>query len=339
MRALRLHAGADLRLEEVEPPPLGADEVRVRVEGCGVCGSDVHFLDGNARTGRTPVTLGHEIAGTVETSRHDDWSPGDAVVVAAGVTCGSCRRCSEGREMLCEHLLMTGIDFDGGLAESVVVPGGALLKRPPALAAEVAATAVDAGATPYHALVCRGRVAEGDAVLVVGVGGLGWFGVQIAKLAGAVPIIAADRDPEALARAAGLGADETLLVEPGTSLGRRVKLVTGGGVDIAAEFVGSAATVDACVKSLRPGGVAVAVGVGREPVTTLPPVLWATHEYSLLGSFGAHRADVEAVLESLASGELRPPPLAVVSLPEAHHLLQAAARGDYRPKGRLVVRP
>lgn len=339
VRSLRFHGRGDLRAEDVQLPPLEHGDVAVEVEVCGVCGSDFHFLDGSARPGHVPITLGHEIAGWVTESEDPSWKSGDEVVVAAGVVCGSCVACRNDREMICERMAMTGIDFDGGLAETVIVPGGALLARPAGLSAEIAATAVDAGATAFHAVSCRAGVQSADSVLIVGVGGLGSYGLQIARIMGAAPVIVADRDPEALERARELGADETILVEPGASVGRAVKLLTSGGVDAALEFVGRAATLDAAVKSLRPGGTAVAVGVGMEPLTTLPPVLWARNEYALIGSFGSHRRDVEQVLEWLADGTLQAPLLERIPLQGAERVIMARADGTRPATGRLMVVP
>jgi propanol-preferring alcohol dehydrogenase len=241
--------------------------------------------------------------------------------------------------MICERLAMTGIDFDGGLAEQVVVPGNAVLARPEAMTAEVAATAVDAGATAFHAVVCRARIQPGETVLIIGAGGLGSYGIQIARARGAAPVIVADSEPGALERARHLRADETILVEAGASIGRAAKLLTGGGVDAAIEFVGKAATLDAAIKSLRPGGRAVAVGVGMEPLTTLPPVLWARNEYELLGSFGSHRRDVEQVLDWLADGTLQAPVLERIPLEGADRVIVAQAAGDRPSTGRLMVIP
>lgn len=339
VRSLRFHGPGDLRSEAVDLRPVGPGDVLVAVEACGVCGSDLHFLDGSARTGHVPITLGHEIAGRVVESTDPSWAPTDEVVVAAGVTCGSCLACRSDREMICERLAMTGIDFDGGLADQVVVPSTALLARPAGVPAEVAATAVDAGATAFHAVVCRGQVQPGEAVLIIGAGGLGSYGIQIARAQGAAPVIVADSDPAALARARALHADETILVEPGTSIGRATKLLTVGGVDAAIEFVGRAVTLDAAVKSLRQGGRAVAVGVGMEPLTTLPPVLWARNEYALLGSFGSHRRDVEQVLRWLADGTLQAPALERISLDGADTVIMELASGDRPAAGRLIVVP
>jgi len=339
MRALRFHGPGDLRLEAVERPEPGPGDVVVAVEACGVCGSDLHFLDGSARTAHTPITLGHEVAGSVAVSQHGGWAEGDLVVVSTGGFCGECRRCREGRLNLCERVAVVGITFDGGLADFLVVPGEMVIGRPAAVAPAIAATAVDAGATAHHAVIRRARVGAGDAVAIIGVGGLGGYAVQIARGLGASPVIAVDSDPAALTLAKGLGADEVVLVEPGRSVGRAVKLLTEGGVDAALEFVGRASTVDAAVKCLRPGGTAVAVGVGVEPLTTVPPVLWSNNEYTLTGSYGSLPGDAEAVLTGLADGSLTPPPITRVPLDEAAPQILAMARGERKVTGRLVVEP
>lgn len=338
MKAVRYHGGADLRLEDVDPPSPQPDEVVVDVVACGVCGSDLHFLDGSAKTSRTPITLGHEIAGVVADSRSEAWSTGDLVVVAAGVSCEGCSRCLEGRHNLCEAVLMTGIDFDGGWAEQVVVPSRALIARPSTLDANSAAVAGDAGATALHAIERRGAVGPGMGVAILGIGGLGSFAVQIAKLAGAAPIIAVDTNPQALELATALGADEVVDASTSESVGRQVKLLSEGGVDVAADFVGAATTVDAAIKSLRRGGVAVATGIGNTPLATIPPTLWAMNEYELRGSFGSLRGDTERILGWLDSGDLQPPPLRPVSLAEAPDTIVAAASAKNDPS-RLVVEP
>lgn len=326
-------------MEQVAEPAAGDGEVIVRVDACGVCGSDLHFLDGTARTAHVPITLGHEIAGTIDQSSLDRWTASTPVLVAAGRHCGECRRCQEGRLSLCERSEVMGIHLDGGLADRVRVRADMLILRPPELSPEAAATAVDAGATAYHAVTRRAGVGVGDSVTIIGVGGLGSYALQIARNLGAGPIIAADIDPGRLEQARRLGADEVVLIEPGMSLGRQVKLLTDGGVDAALEFVGKAATVDAAVKCLRPGGIAVAVGVGTEPVVTLPPVLWSNHEYTLAGSYGSLPGDAEAVLAALSAGTLLPPPLEVVPLDEAAGVIMAAARGERPFAGRLMVQP
>jgi len=328
-----------LRLEEVDAPHPAPDRVVIAVTACGVCGSDLHFLDGTARTATVPITLGHEVAGVISDSGSSGLAPGTPVVVAVGAWCGSCRRCAEGRPNLCERVAVIGIHVDGGLADAVSVPATAALPIPAGVDPAAAATAVDAGATAFHAVARTAAVRAADTVLIIGLGGLGTYAAQIARNLGAGLVIAADVDPAALDRAARLGADECVLVEPGGSLGRTVRQLTDGGVDVALEFVGRAATVDAAVKSIRPGGRAVVVGVGPEPLVTLPPVLWSNFEYSLRGSYGSLPGDTERVLAGLGDGSLQAPPLTRVALADAAAMVLARTRADARPEGRLVVMP
>ncbi len=339
VRALRFHGPADLRLETVALPPPAPGEVVARVDACGVCGSDLRFVDGSVRPGTAPLTLGHEVAATVADPGDSGWAAGDAVLVAPGASCGACRRCRAGRPNLCERMQTIGVDRDGGMADAVLVPAAALLPRPGGIAPGVGAVAMDAGVAAYHAVARRGGVGDGDAVAVIGAGALGGFAIQIAKLLGAAPVVAVDADEEALARATELGADEVVLADEATPAGRIVKLLTDGGVDVAVELVGRARTVDTAVKSLRPGGVAVVAGVGTEPLATLPSVLWAVHEYELRGSFGGLPDDAGVVLAWLADGTLEPPELTEVPLAAAAARIAARACGDEANRDRLVVVP
>ena len=339
MRALRLHGPGDIRLDEVAPPESDAATAIIEVEACGVCGSDVHFVDGSARTGHVPITLGHEVAGRIVTAPDTNFAPGTEVVAEVGRFCLACSRCLEGRPNLCERARVLGIHVDGGFADLVAVPTDSIVVRPPGVPVEAAATAVDAGATALHAIRRRARVEAGESVLVIGAGGLGTYGIQFARLAGAGAVMVADTDPRALERATGLGVDETVLVEPGVSVGRQVKLLSDGGVDAAIEFVGSASAVDAAIKSIRPGGRAVVVGIGIERVALLPVVLWSNNEYSLLGSYGSLPGDTALVLEALADGSVVAPETMDVALTDGAELLAELAAGERTGPARPMIRP
>jgi threonine dehydrogenase-like Zn-dependent dehydrogenase len=313
--------------------------VTIEVTACGVCGSDIHFIDGSARTDHVPITLGHEVAGRILTAPDATFAPGTEVAVEVGRFCLSCPRCLEGRPNLCERARVLGIQVDGGFAEQLAVPIESVVLRPPDVADGAAATAVDAGATALHAIERRAEVTTGDSVLIIGAGGLGTYGIQWARVRGAGAILVADTDPQALQRAASLGVDDTIIVEPGASLGRQVKLLTDGGVDAAIEFVGAASTVDAAVKSIRPGGRAVAVGVGPEPLRSVPVVLWSSHEYSLLGSYGSLPGDAERVLAALEAGTISAPDTVDVPLDDAADHLASIASTGHSGTGRLIIRP
>jgi 2-desacetyl-2-hydroxyethyl bacteriochlorophyllide A dehydrogenase len=338
MRAVRLHGPGDVRLDEIQEPD-DAGFVVVDVEAAGICGSDVHFVDGSARTAHTPITLGHEVAGRVVADPTGIYERGARVVVAVGRFCMECPRCAEGRFNICERAAVLGIHTDGGLADRVVVPADTLLPRPETISASDAATAVDAGATAYHAVNRRAAITKGETVLVIGAGGLGSYGIQFARVAGAGAVLVADTHPAALESARSLGADDTILVEPGSSTGRTVKHLTDGGVDAAIEFVGAAASVTDAIKSIRPGGRAIVVGVGVEPITTLPAVLWSNNEYALMGSYGSLPDDATTVLEMLADGTIEAPMTFEAPLDEAPEVLMGLADGTETRRGRPIIRP
>lgn len=196
---------------------LSPGDVVVRVAGCGVCHTDLGFLYDGVRTGKPfPLTLGHEISGRVEAAGADHAAlVGRAVVVPAVIPCGSCSLCAAGRGSICRKQLFPGSDIDGGFASHVVVPGRGLCLvdegRLAGAGLELSELSVlaDAISTPYQAVV-RAGVGPGDVAIFVGAGGVGGFGVQIARALGA-NVIAIDVDEGRLARAAEHGAAFTLV--------------------------------------------------------------------------------------------------------------------------------
>lgn len=218
-------AGEPLRpaRRTLELAALTPDQVVVRVAGCGVCHTDLGFLFDGVRTGKPfPLTLGHEIAGRVEAAGAAHAALlGRAVVVPAVLPCGECALCRRGRGSICRKQLFPGSDLDGGFASHVVVPGRGLcvvdeeaLARAALELPELSVLA-DAISTPYQAIV-RAGVGPGDVAIFVGAGGVGGFGVQIARALGA-SVVAIDVDEERLALAARHGAELTVLGkgEPG----------------------------------------------------------------------------------------------------------------------------
>jgi len=189
MMALQLvAAGAPLELRDVPRPAPAADQVLVRVAGCGVCHTDIGFWKDGVPTRRAlPVTLGHEVSGTAVAAgaeyRH---LVGRDVIVPAVIPCGHCDLCRSGRGNVCRAQVMPGNDLDGGFAEFLAVPGRGLCvvaDRGPYALADLSVVA-DAVTTPYQAVV-RSGLAQGDLAVVVGVGGVGGYAVQIAAALGA----------------------------------------------------------------------------------------------------------------------------------------------------------
>lgn len=310
MRAARLHlprsAGQaeDVRVDEVAIPEPGPGQVRVRIRACGVCASDLHVVQGVTPHGPVlPQILGHEPAGEVDAVGEgvEGWLAGDRVAFLMARTCGSCGYCQSGRDALCVRLRVPGVDEDGAQADFAVADERYLTPLPSSVPFEQAAILTDAVATPYHALK-RGGVGDGVTVAMFGLGGLGMHAVQLATLAGCA-VIGVDVDPVNLQRARQFGADEVVDASDGRPA-RRIKELTGGGVDRTFEFVGRADVVDQAVKALRPGGRATVVGLTAERLHLLPQALLVAQELEVVGSFGSSKADLEELIDLVDAGRL-----------------------------------
>jgi 6-hydroxycyclohex-1-ene-1-carbonyl-CoA dehydrogenase len=201
MKAIRLTAVKEpLTVEDVDSPQHGDDQVVVKVAGCGVCHTDIGFwIDGVPTKQPLPLTLGHEISGTVVEAGSDYAGlVGTEVIVPAVIPCGSCDLCLQGRGNVCRRQVMPGNDIDGGFAEYVAVPGRGLCEVGDRAGYELEDLSVvaDAVTTPYQAIV-RSGLRAGDFAVVVGVGGVGTYCVQIAAALGA-KVAAIDVDQKKL---------------------------------------------------------------------------------------------------------------------------------------------
>jgi L-iditol 2-dehydrogenase len=312
MKALVLRRYHQLDYGEVPEPALEPDEVRIEVRACGICGSDVHGIDGSTGRRRPPVIMGHEAAGVIAEvgPKVRDWGVGDRVTFDSTIYCGECAACRAGRINLCSHRRVLGVSCDeyrrdGALAQYVTVPQRILYRLPETLSFEHAAL-VEPVSVAVHA-VERLPVALGDTALVVGTGMIGLLVVQALRAAGCGRIIAADLDAQRLALAGQLGADELLRCDQ-ASLADEVLRRTGGrGVDVALEVVGIAATVQAAVLSVRRGGHLVLVG-NVAPTVELPLQAAVTRELTLYGTC-ASCGEYPACLELIARGTVRVDPL------------------------------
>jgi 6-hydroxycyclohex-1-ene-1-carbonyl-CoA dehydrogenase len=193
--------GAPLERVEFELPELAADEVVVKVAGCGVCHTDIGFLHDGIRTNHSlPLALGHEISGTTDGS-------GQEVIIPAVLPCGNCELCDTQNETACRNQKMPGNDFHGGFASHIVVPGKWLVDAsglPDSTSLADVSVLADAISTPYQACE-RAEIQANDNVIIIGAGGVGSFGIQIANAFGA-NVIAVDIDDDKLQRAQQYGA-------------------------------------------------------------------------------------------------------------------------------------
>ncbi len=263
MFAARYHKGAkNVSVDEVPTPSVGKNEVLVKVGGIGVCHSDLHVINGLLIAPNYPITPGHEGAGSVEKLGDGvkDFSKGDKVALFYLSVCGECEYCITGRENLCDKLLNLGYELDGTWAEYVKVPANSLIPLPEGLPLDQAALAGCAVVTPFHAMF-EGDVRPGKSVAIIGIGGVGFHGLEWARIFGASPIIAVDINEEKLRRAQAAGADYTVNARNEDAVQAIRRLTGGRGADVLFEFIGNKITMEQAIKSTKKGGRTVMVGI------------------------------------------------------------------------------
>ncbi len=287
MKAMRLEGIGQLFTREVDKPTPGPDDLLVRVEACGVCGTDRHLFHGEFPS-RPPVTLGHEFSGIIEaTGSHvSGFAVGDRITGDPNIACGRCSHCVNGRVNLCRNLQAIGIHRDGGFADYVLVPQ----KQAFLLPAEL---------DPMHGAFCEplacclhgidlAGIQAGSSVVVLGGGVIGLLAVQLARLAGATTVILSTRQASRRTLAEELGA--TASVDP--SAADIIETIAGpnglvpGGVDVVLECAGVGETVIQATKLARPGGTAVILGVMPQGETiSIEPFDLLFREVKLVTSF------------------------------------------------------
>ncbi|GAA4589668.1 alcohol dehydrogenase [Actinoplanes octamycinicus] len=346
-------------VREVPRPSAPPGGVVVRVMATGLCRSDWHGWAGHDDDIVFPHVPGHELAGVVTEAGAGvgRWAAGDRVTVPFVCGCGRCEWCRTGQAQVCPDQQQPGFTHGGSFAEFVVLH--AADTNLVALPAQVDfATAASLGcrfATAYRGLAGRARVTEGEWVTVVGAGGVGLSAVMIARALGA-RVIAVDRNPEALAVAAAVGAEHTLLsaaasgtgtAASGTGAGATVDVpaavaeLTGGGSHVTVDAVGSEQTCADAILSLRRRGRHVQIGLlppidGHPRVPMSRVIGW---ELDLLGSHGMAAADYPAMMALIERGTLQPQRLIerTVGLTEAAALLPAFDQAT--PAGMTMIDP
>lgn len=297
MRAVRLYAARDLRVEEIEAPGVPAPgAVRVRVTAAGICGSDLHnFLTG-AWISRVPSVAGHEFAGVVEAVGPgvSALKPGDAVVADSRFACGSCPACRAGRANVCERLGFVGEVCDGGFAETVALPERLLTLIAPTIDPRAAALA-EPLAVALHALA---RLAPEPAspVLIAGCGPIGGLAALVLSRRHDGPVLVADRNAERLARVVAVtGAHPVALDAEAVASAR-----AGAPLLAALDATGSSAVIETLAGLLAPGGRLALVGIGRGSVE-IDPTHLVEAEIAILGchAFRDELAQAAALLPAL----------------------------------------
>ena len=308
MKALVLEEYNKLVYRDFEDPQPASDEVLIRVKACGICGSDVHGLDGSTGRRQPPVIMGHEASGViVETgSGVTGWKAGDRVTFDSTVYPLNDWFTLKGRYNLSEGREVVGVspkDYKrhGAFAEYVAVPQHILYKIPDNVSFEQAAL-VEPAAVAVHAVRLSG-IQVGDSAVVLGSGMIGVFIVSMLKAAGATPVIAVDIDDEKLKKAIQYGADVIVNSTKYPVVETVRDHTKGRGADFGFEVVGISPTVNVLIDALRKGATAVLVG-NLTPVIDFPLQKVVTSEIKVQGSC-AICGEYEIVLDMIAGGALK----------------------------------
>ena len=271
MKALvKTKLGPDcMRYMDVSDPVCGADDIKVKVYACGVCGTDIHLMH-DTYPSKPPIITGHEFSGVVSEvgANVTNFKPGDKIVTLTAVdTCETCEWCRQGLRMLCPERKSVGSGRDGGFAEYVVIPAKHAFHSPEGVTLQTAAMS--------EPLACVVRIAcertdihAGDYVLVSGAGIMGQLTAQVAHANGAVVIMTGlEQDAERFAMAKELGGVTHLVrVDQEGALEKILELTGGMGVQVAFECAGVASSADFCLKALRKTGTYAQVAIPGKPI-------------------------------------------------------------------------
>ena len=311
MKALVLTDYNHLEIQDLPRPTIGPDDVLVRVQAVGICGSDVHGMDGSSGRRVPPIVMGHEASGIIAEvgSNVRSWATGDRVTFDSTVyklddwySRRGFYNLSDGREVVgvSTGTGKAGFKRNGAFAEFVAIPQHILYAIPDNVSFTQAAL-VEPVAVALHALSLT-PIQVNDSAVVVGAGMIGLFVIQALKLAGCGTIIAIDLDDDRLALAKTLGATHTLNATSGDMAEQVQALTHGRGADVSFEVVGAGPTVKTAIDCVRKGGTVTLVG-NLAPTVEMPLQAIVTRQLRLQGSC-AINGEYEAALALISSGRI-----------------------------------
>jgi len=312
MKALVLTAYNQFELMEVETPSPDVGEVRVKVEAVGICGSDVHGMDGSTGRRRPPVIMGHEASGVVESTGPgvSAWKPGDRVTFDSTIYQLDDWYSRKGLYNLSDNRMVLGVSCaeyrrDGAFAEYVVVPQHILYKLPDNVSFEHAAM-VEPVAVALHALNLT-KIAVNDSAVVGGAGMIALFVIQLLKAAGCGMIAAFDLDRDRLELAKKMGAAHVFQVGNSNIPAEVRKLTAGRGADIGFEAVGVSSVLNTLIDSVRKGAQITLIG-NLSPEVCIPLQQVVARQLTLQGSC-AICGEYEQALDMIGRGAIRIDPM------------------------------
>lgn len=320
MKALLLKEYMNLEFTDLPEPELGPEDVLIQVRACGICGSDIHGLDGSTGRRQPPIVMGHEAAGIISRvgSAVSGWKPGDRVTFDSTVSCGKCHFCRSAKVNLCENRQVVGVSCGdyrrhGAFAEYVSVPQNILYRLPDALPFDYAAL-IEAVSIAVHGVNLT-PITLGDVGVVVGSGMIGLLTIQAAKIAGCSRVYAVDLDDRKLELARQLGATETFNPKNCDVVKEIQDRTNGRGADVVLECVGATEPIRTAILAARKGGTVTLIG-NITPKIELPLQQVVTREIRLQGSCGS-AGEYPACIDLLVSGAIKVDPIISAKVPLA----------------------
>jgi len=306
-----------MEIREVEKPSIRHDEVLIKVDYVGICGTDLEIYKATSPIPiKLPRILGHEFSGVVTEVGEEvtDVKIGERVVSETGVVCRRCVFCKTGRQNLCPYRSPIGIGRDGAFAEYVKAPSINIHKIPSNVSLKEAAL-TEPLSVASHAVIERSGIRAGDSVAVIGAGAIGLLILECAAIAGAEKIFISGRHENRLKVASSLGADVTVNERKENPVDKVMELTSGLGVDIAYEATGNPKAVEQAISMTKKGGKVVLVGVHSKPLEKFNIHNIVSNEKTILGCWTHRSSTWDLALSLLSSGKVRANPVITHILP------------------------
>lgn len=326
-----------LIIQDVDMPKVGHDEVLLKVKSCGICGTDVKIWSGHKTGIQLPLIMGHESAGEIVElgDKVKNLKMGQGGIAHFYLSCGQCLYCRTNRETLCSNIRgRLGFELNGGFAQYISMPAQNFIPIPDELSFEEACIIPDAISTTYHAF-SKVSVNKDDNVLVMGLGGLGIHGLQIAKSMGA-NVVGVDVNEEKLNFARELGFENLILFDKNQERFKNniLGMTNGADISIVLETVSSSETINCELELLGRSGKIVLNGYKSVPVD-IPIYTMVRKELSMYGSRASCKNDVREVIKLIAGGSIKPVVSKKYALEEINIALENLAQG--KNMGRQVI--
>jgi len=300
-RAVVLTAPKRFELRKLRTPSPGPDDVVIRVDECGICGSDIKMYAGTHAFMRPPIVMGHEIAGTISmVGAGVELAEGTPVTVFPPVGCGTCFHCRSGREQLCEEMEFFGGQRAGGLASHIVVPASHAVSIPSEVPADLRVL-IEPVSVAVHG-VTRGAPALEERAVVIGAGAIGLFTALILRHLGLQEIVVAEIDPSRLVRAERLG---FIPVDTSREMLQHAvaRLIRPEGADCVFECAGGQHAITSAILATRKGGRTIVVG-NAPPTIEIDGLALQRGDRTIIGVLMYDLADFVTAMNLLSEGLL-----------------------------------